>query len=98
MINESTIPIQTDLSKTVTTGISALPPGPFGIIGGNNILSNNMNHFLKLFTGRNTTLDLTSVSKDDITVLAQYKQLDRQAQKEVREFIKFKHTQFKKKK
>ncbi len=51
----------------------------------------NMEHFLKLFTGRNTGLDVTDITKEDIAVLEQYKRLDRQSRKEVRQFIKFKH-------
>lgn len=57
-----------------------------------NTITKNMNHFLKLFTGKNSSLDLTTVTKDDIAVLADYKALDEQAQREVREFIRFKHS------
>ena len=56
-----------------------------------NTITKNMNHFLKLFTGKNSSLDLTTVTKDDIAVLADYKALDEQIQREVREFIRFKH-------
>ncbi len=52
----------------------------------------NMNHFLKLFSGRNSQLDLTDITKEDIGVLASYKKLNKDVQREVREFIKFKHT------
>jgi transcriptional regulator with XRE-family HTH domain len=55
-------------------------------------ITDNINHFLKLFTGKNATLDLTDISKDDIALLAQYKKLDKESQKEVRQFIKFKHS------
>ena len=57
-----------------------------------NTITKNMNHFLKLFTGKNSSLDLTTVTKDDIAVLADYKALDEQIQREVREFIRFKHS------
>ncbi len=57
----------------------------------------NMNHFLKLFSGKNSSLDLTTVTKTDIGVLASYKSLDEQCQREVREFIKFKHSLSRKK-
>ncbi len=50
----------------------------------------NMEHFLKLFTGRNTGIDVTDITKEDISVLEQYKRLDKQSRKEVRQFIKFK--------
>ena len=54
------------------------------------IITNNITHFLKLFSGKNATIDFTTISKEDIAVLAQYKKLDKQSQKEVRQFIKFK--------
>ena len=46
-------------------------------------ITNNINHFLKLFSGKNSSLDLTGISKDDIAVLSQYKKLSKQDQKEV---------------
>jgi len=52
----------------------------------------NMNHFLKLFSGRNSQLDLTDITKEDIGILASDKKLNKDVQREVREFIKFKHT------
>ena len=55
-------------------------------------ITKNMNHLLKLLTGKNSTLDLTEVTKEDLSVLDSYKRLDKQTQKEVREFIKFKHS------
>ena len=55
-------------------------------------ITNNINHFLKLFIGKNSSLDLTGISKDDIAVLSQYKKLSKQDQKEVRQFIKFKQS------
>ena len=58
----------------------------------NQKIISNMNHLLKILTGKNSKLDLTNIDKEDITVLAQYKQLDKQSQKEVRQFIKFKKT------
>lgn len=57
-----------------------------------NTITRNMNHFLKLFTGKNSSLDLTTVTKADIATLADYKALDEQTQREVREFIRFKHS------
>ena len=45
---------------------------------------------LKLLTGKNAKLDITSFTKEDIDVLAQYKRLSNPSQKEVRQFIKFK--------
>lgn len=108
LINESTIPIASNVPPTALSG--AVPADNFtpfmgggGMAMGSMILKpamvlNNMNHFLKLFTGRNTNLDLTTITKDDISILTQYKNLDRLGQKEVRDFIRFKHTQSKKKK
>lgn len=54
-------------------------------------ITSNIAHFLKLFTGRNTNIDVTDITKEDIAVLEQYKRLDKQDRKEVRQFIKFKH-------
>lgn len=59
---------------------------------GESTITKNMNHLLKLLTGKNSTLDLTEVTKEDLSVLDSYKKLDKQAQKEIREFIKFKHS------
>lgn len=58
---------------------------------GESTITKNMNHLLKLLTGKNSNLDLSEVTKEDLSVLNSYKKLDKQAQKEVREFIKFKH-------
>lgn len=55
-------------------------------------ITRNMNHLLKLLTGKNSGLDLTAVTKADIAMLASYKALDDETQREVREFIKFKHS------
>lgn len=108
LINESTIPIASNVPPSSLSG--ALPTDSLTLTVGGGVamgsgmfmktamLSNNMNHFLKLFTGRHTNLDLTTITKDDISILAQYKNLDRLGQKEVRDFIRFKHTQNKKKK
>lgn len=60
------------------------------VIGSPPNITANIAHFLKLFTGRNTNLDVTDITKEDIAVLEQYKRLDRQSRKEVRQFIKFK--------
>lgn len=100
LMNETTIPItsNTPLSGAVSTSSpfeSVLVGG--GMAMGTTIISNNIHHFLKLFTGRNIKLDLTNITKEDIAVLAQYKSLDKQRQKEVHQFIQFKHSQRKRK-
>ena len=82
LINEKTIPVP---NKDMDSGSSSTEDSSA------NTITNNINHFLKIFTGRNSNLNLTDISKDDIAVLAQYKKLDKQCQKEVRQFIKFKH-------
>ena len=51
-----------------------------------------MKHFLNLFTGKNSNLNLSNITKEDINLLAQYKLLDKQSQDEVRQFIKFKKS------
>lgn len=93
LINDTTVPIISTVYNPVgaAMGVSAMSLGVAK-------LSNNINHFLKLFSGKNTTIDFTSVTKEDMNILAQYKVLDSQAQKEVREFIKFKYALNKKKK
>lgn len=55
-------------------------------------ITNNMKHFLNLFTGKNSNLNLSNITKEDINLLAQYKLLDKQSQDEVRQFIKFKKS------
>lgn len=89
--------------RTVLSGVAQSSPVlsdmPLGGIAaqaaalqGESTITKNMNHFLKLFTGKNSSLDLTTITKDDISTLASYKALDEQEQREVREFIRFKHT------
>lgn len=82
LINEKTIPVP---DKVMNKDSSSTPTLS------NNTITDNINHFLKIFTGRNSSLNLTDISKDDISVLAQYKKLDNQGQKEVQQFINFKH-------
>lgn len=83
LINKKTVPVP---DKDMDSSSPSTEDEPA------NTITNNINHFLKIFTGRNSNLNLTDVSKDDIAVLAQYKKLNRQCQKEVRQFIQFKHS------
>lgn len=83
LINEKTVPVP---DKDMDSSSPSTEDEPA------NTITNNINHFLKIFTGRNSNLNLTDVSKDDIAVLAQYKKLNRQCQREVRQFIQFKHS------
>ena len=53
-------------------------------------ITKNLIHLLKLLSGKNSNLDVTNITKEDIDVLIQYKSLSNHAQKEVRQFIKFK--------
>lgn len=82
LINEKTIPVPDKVMNKDSSSTTTLS---------NNTITDNINHFLKIFTGRNSSLNLTDISKDDISVLAQYKRLDKQGQKEVQQFINFKH-------
>ena len=104
LINEETIlisSISSDLPQNMMQGyISGVEVGAGVALGGGlssiagNIAVNitgNIQHLLKLFTGKNSDLDLTNISKDDIATLAQYKKLNKKNQKEVQQFIKFKH-------
>lgn len=102
LINETTIPITFHISNTMFSKIASANTdfpimGDGDMVSGTVMLSDNIKHFLKLFTGRNINLDLTNITKEDIEVLAQYKKLDKQTQKEVCQFIEFKHSQTKKK-
>ena len=82
LLNEKTIPVSNKVMNKGSSNTATLLT---------NTITDNINHFLKIFTGRNTNLNLTDISKDDIAVLAQYKRLDKQCQREVQQFIKFKH-------
>ena len=82
LINEKTVPVP---DKDMNNGSSSTEDSSV------NTITNNINHFLKIFTGRNSNLNLTDISKDDIAVLAEYKKLSKEGQKEVAQFIKFKH-------
>lgn len=82
LINEKTVPVPDSNMNKNASGAAASSANP---------ITNNINHFLKIFTGKNSGLDLTDITKEDIFILAQYKKLDKQCQKEVRQFIKFKH-------
>ncbi len=81
LINEKTIPVP---DRDMDSGL------PKTAVSSANTITDNINHFLKIFTGKNSNLNLTDISKDDIAVLAQYKKLDKQCQREVQQFIKFK--------
>lgn len=94
LINETTIPITHNSEGTgggSGKAYSMLNTDASSAVDAN-FISSNMMHFLKLFTGKNSTLDLTGITKEDINVLAQYKKLNGQCQKEVRQFIKFKDS------
>lgn len=75
-------------STTTATAFTVPNLNPFSIPS--TLITNNIKHFLKLFTGKNATTDFTNISKEDMAVLAQYKKLNKHNQKEVRQFIKFK--------
>ena len=91
LINESTIPI-THNSENNSATLSSTFNSPGMAVGNSGFITSNIIHFLKLFTGKNSTVDLTDITKEDINVLAQYKKLNKQCQKEVRQFIKFKQS------
>ena len=91
LINESTIPI-TYTSENNSATISGAFNSTGMAVSYSSFITSNITHLLKLFTGKNSTVDLTDITKEDISVLAQYKKLDRQCQKEVRQFIQFKHS------
>lgn len=93
LINETTIPLAP--IKAVPTG-AVLSAVPLSIDLKTPTLSKNIHHFLKLFSGKNINIDYSSITKEDLSILAQYKALDKQSQKEVKDFIKFKHLQNKK--
>lgn len=108
LVNEKTILTTKGILENIASSfVSCGMVAGGGVAQGNTVLSivstsaimitKNLNHFLTLFTGKNATVDLTNVTKEDIRVLEQYKKLDKESQKEVREFIKFKYSLKKKK-
>lgn len=97
LINEKTILVSETTSELQAFKNENYLVGAFAK-GTPSLLTDNLMHFLRLFSGKNTDLDLTDISKDDIRLLAQYKQLNKNDQKEVRQFIKFKLSLSKKKK
>lgn len=86
LLSEKTIPIPKYMDESMNSDTSDKTTSQLYAI------TDNINHFLKIFTGKNSSLDLTDITKEDIAVLAQYKKLNKQCQKEVRQFIKFKHS------
>lgn len=50
----------------------------------------NLTHLLKLLSGKNTKIDFTILTKEDIAFLIEYKSLEEQEQEELREFLQFK--------
>ncbi|WP_285824059.1 helix-turn-helix domain-containing protein [Schaedlerella arabinosiphila] len=94
LINETTIPILHSSEGTRNDSVKAysMSNTDTSLAVSANFISSNIMHFLKLFTGKNSTIDLTDITKEDINVLAQYKKLNEQCQKEVRQFIKFKYS------
>lgn len=103
LVNEKTIlPTQeimtcsfasTSLGATLASANPILPLVSISAI----TITKNLNHFFKLLTGKNATIDFTNVTKEDIRLLELYKKLDKESQKEVRDFIKFKYSLKKKK-
>lgn len=100
LVNEETILLAENLQQNkktsskfsvINTASSFVLPVVQGAIDPTPNITANIAHFLKLFTGRNTNIDVTDITKEDIAVLEQYKRLDKQDRKEVRQFIKFKH-------
>lgn len=98
LVNEKTALLTENIKqnkKTPQKVSGAVLPVPVmiqgAVVGSPPNITANIVHFLKLFTGRNTNLDVTDITKEDIAVLEQYKRLDREGRKEVRQFIKFKH-------
>ena len=98
LVNEKTALLTENIKqnkKTPQKVSGAVLPVPVmiqgAVVGPPPNITANIAHFLKLFTGRNTNLDVTDITKEDIAVLEQYKRLDREGRKEVRQFIKFKH-------
>lgn len=98
LVNEKTALLTENIKqnkKTPQKVSGAVLPVPVmiqgAVVGSPPNITANIAHFLKLFTGRNTNLDVTDITKEDIAVLEQYKRLDREGRKEVRQFIKFKH-------
>lgn len=90
LINERTVPIIDKREKAETKK-------KYLEIGINNdnlniIISENIMHLLKLLTGKNSNLNLTDVTKEDISFLSKYKKLDKNTQREIREFVKFKES------
>lgn len=51
----------------------------------------NMEHLLKLFSGKYSTIEITDVTKRDLDLLTWYKKLTKSDQKEVMEYIQFKY-------
>lgn len=85
-----------DTVKSDICGMASIaPPTPFLLIP--TVITNNLIHLLKILSGKNSNLELNNISKEDIAVLAQYKKLSKQDQKEVRQFIKFKLSTSKRK-
>lgn len=57
----------------------------------------NILHLLKLLSGKNTKIDVTNLTKEDISFLIEYKALNKQEQEELQEFLHFKQYYKKKK-
>ena len=95
LLTENTQQNKKTPSKVSGIDMGAIIPIPMAVqgavVGSPPNITANIAHFLKLFTGRNTNIDVTDITKEDIAVLEQYKRLDKQDRKEVRQFIKFKH-------
>lgn len=101
LVNEETILLAENLQQNKKTSSKfsvintassfVLPVVQGAVMDSSPNITANIAHFLKLFTGRNTNIDVTDITKEDIAVLEQYKRLDKQDRKEVRQFIKFKH-------
>ncbi|MFV0520623.1 MAG: helix-turn-helix domain-containing protein [Lachnospirales bacterium] len=92
LINENTVPVVAGSNRDFERNKFAK-----NVENKKNItLSENMEHFLKIFSGKNNSIDLTNITKDDIIFLKDFKKLDYDVQIEVMDFMKFKQRKRKK--
>lgn len=89
LINEKTI--FTSTSNVNTKSIEEADAVDILSSPATSFITNNIYHFFRLFTGKYSNTDFTDISKRDLELLIEYKKLDAQSQKEVKQFIKFKY-------
>ena len=80
LVNEETILLSSDSRRPTASTVPASAAN----------LTENLNHLLKLLSGKNISLDLTNTTKEDLQLFSSYLNLDKETKQEIQDFVRFK--------